>query len=172
MPQPLRWSARLKHADIEIKRKTITCKSDALNKYGKIGKCCFANFPTNKYGIKRWSILIKQLNRWIILGVCQINHAQKHQFEYIDLFDTGHGHYCISSYGFTYSHSKKTTVGSFHINAGDVIHFEFDSNTGRLTFDNNNGMRITMGVEKKKEEKYAICAYLAAKGNSIELIDY
>lgn len=68
-------------------------------------------------------------------GICQIRQAKEHQFGDWDWAKLGHGHYCVSSYGLVLSHSDDSvnfTQKSFRFRAGDVLHFEYDSQMSKL----------------------------------------
>lgn len=60
---------------------------------------------------------------------------------------------------------------SFRFKAGDVLQFEYDSIMGKMIVTKNNNQQYEMDIEKKADEKYAICAYLFKSGDSVELTD-
>lgn len=51
---------------------------------------------------------------------------------------------------------------------GDVLYFEFDSTINKLAITKNNSSeRYEMDIEKRKAEKYTVCAYLMGSEDSV-----
>jgi hypothetical protein len=115
-------------------------------------------------GLRRWSVRIAKMQYGMYIGMCQIRQAQSHKFEEWNWRNIGHGHYCVTSHGYVYSHSDASANCnklSFEFGTGDVLHFEYDPKQGKLTVQNQKGGRYEWSVERKGE-KYAVCAYLSS----------
>lgn len=85
----------------------------------------------------------------------------------------GHGHYCLKSDGYVYSHSDSNInykILSFSFKTGDLLQFKYDRKQNRLTVTNQKDDRFEI-IFERKGEIYAACAYLKDIGDSIELID-
>lgn len=70
-------------------------------------------------------------------------------FEKWDWWNVGHGHYCVQSYGFVYSHSDANVNNkqkSFGFKKDDVLQFKFDSIKGKFTLTKNNSKKYEMNV--------------------------
>jgi hypothetical protein len=116
---------------------------------------------------------LPKCSEWMAIGMCQIRQAQSHQFEGWIWSNIGHGHYCVDSNGFVFSHSDASAnckTLSFEFGTGDVLRFEYDPKQGKLTVQNQKGGRYEWSVERKGE-KYAVCAYLFDIGDAAELMD-
>lgn len=72
--QPLKWSPRLKNAELEISGKTITRNDGAWrNRYGYLGVCGLTNNlidVIDHNGKSKWAIQIKKLENWMYIGIC------------------------------------------------------------------------------------------------------
>jgi hypothetical protein len=82
----------------------------------------------------RWSILVNT-PRWTCVGICQVQQASSRRFEEFGLDRMGHGHYCLASSGYVYSHSDRKVnfeSKSFTFRAGNVLHFEYSQANGKL----------------------------------------
>jgi hypothetical protein len=124
-------------------------------------------------GLRRWSVRIAKKQQWMYIGMCQIRQAQSHQFEEWIWRNIGHGHYCVGSSKYVFSHSDASAnakILSFEFGTGDVLRFEYDPKQGKLTVQNQKGGRCELSVERKGE-KYAVCAYLRDIGDAAELMD-
>jgi hypothetical protein len=136
--------------------------------------CCLGGeMGDSDGGLRRWSVRIAKMQYGMAIGMCQIRQAQSHQFERWSWRNIGHGHYCVDSNGFVYSHSDASAnckTLSFKFGTGDVLRFEYDPKQGKLTVQNQKGGRYELSVERKGE-KYAVCAYLEQIGDAAELMD-
>lgn len=172
--QPFKWQPRLKHSDINIKGNTITCMINGRNGYGRWGICSLTDPILNEKGIHKWSVQINKLKEGMYLGMCQIRQACSHRFEYWGWQGIGHGHYCVSSKGYIYTHIddelNRKIINDFKFYEGDFLQFEYNSILNKLVVVDNNRLLYNMDVEKDTAENYAICAYLFDSGDSIELI--
>jgi hypothetical protein len=103
--------------------------------------------------------------------MCRIGHAQTHNFQKWDWKSIGHGHYCIFSDGFTYSHSDAEAnyrFKSFKFKKGDVLLFKYDRILNKLRVQKQSE-HFEMDVEKSIIENYSPCVYL--KKDSVKFIN-
>lgn len=103
----LKWSPRLKHSDAEINRKILSRTNNRLSRFGFSSVCGLMETisEATHSGKYEWAVRINSLRNYMYIGICQIRQASKHMFENWGWRYVGHGHYCITSYGFAYSHS-------------------------------------------------------------------
>lgn len=73
----LKWSARLKHSDIQINGRVLSCIADRRNRYGFLGMCGLTNSlsaATNN-GRCKWELKINRFEGGIDIGICQMRQA-------------------------------------------------------------------------------------------------
>jgi hypothetical protein len=166
------WSASQRHSHIAINGGSISRTSKRDGNYWDV--CCLGGeMGDSDGGLRRWSVRIAKMQYGMVIGMCQIRQAQSHKFEEWNWRNIGHGHYCVTSHGYVYSHSDASANCnklSFEFGTGDVLHFEYDPKQGKLTVQNQKGGRYEWSVERKGE-KYAVCAYLSYIGDAAELMD-
>jgi hypothetical protein len=170
------WSAPQRHSDIAINggsiSRTAITNRDSHDNYWPV--CCLGGeMGDSDGGLRRWSVRIAKMHFGMGIGMCQIRQAQSHKFEMWNWRNIGHGHYCVASHGYVYSHSDASANFkqlSFEFGMGDVLRFEYDPKQGKLKVQNQKGGRCELSVERKGE-KYAVCAYLINIGDAAELMD-
>lgn len=89
----MKWSPRFRHTDISIKGKTIM----RIEKQIPSLAGCLGNIVMNDTGnaIYRWSVRIDSMQRWLWVGMGQIQKASQQFSKTSRLPSIGHGHYCI-----------------------------------------------------------------------------
>lgn len=142
---PLKWNARLKHHTVEIRGKSIIRKA-LYSEFGylAIGGLACETIETNEHGKYKWTLRVSKLRKAIFVGICQIKQAQQHHFGIYNWGDIGHGHYCIDSEGWVFSHCDDKVnyrQESFKFKEGDVLQFEHDSIMGKFTVTKNYSQR-------------------------------
>lgn len=147
--------------------------TDWVNRFGCFGVCCLANgaFEGEQH---KWAIRVSAMKRWIIIGICQIEKAEENQFEERGFKESMHGHYCVVSNGFVFSHSDaevNSTVKSFKFRKGNVLQFEYKPELAKLIVTKDNNERIETVFKIEVGKKYAPFVYFIDSEDSVKLIE-
>jgi hypothetical protein len=111
--------------------------------------CCLGGeMGDSDGGLRRWSVRFAKMQSGMGIGMCQIRQAQSHKLEGWNLSNIEHGHYCVDSNGYVFSHSDASANKylSFTFGTGDVLRFEYDPKQGKLTVQNQKGGRYEWSV--------------------------
>jgi hypothetical protein len=110
-----KWSRFLSSIAYGVRRRgTATSQSTAAASAAPLTKrdgnywnvCCLGGeMGDSDGGLRRWSVRIAKMQQWMVIGMCQIRQAQSHKFEGWNWSNIGHGHYCVTSHGYVFSHS-------------------------------------------------------------------
>jgi hypothetical protein len=97
--------------------------------------CCLNNNSLSDIKPQKWSVRILKLRNYMYLGICLLKSVESHNFRMWPWRDIGHGHYCVCSDGYAYSHSNSDInfeINSFTFEAGDILHFKYYPVQGKL----------------------------------------
>lgn len=168
-----RWTASLKHPTIDVNGGVVTKTSSCRALEESVCAMSMRTLNPLPATTYRWSFRILKLADRINLGLALETHVKLHGFVHWNWSNIGHGHYLVSSYGRTTSHSNVKVNGkfkAFEYGQGDVLSFAYRE--GVLTVTKNHDKEFKFEVVAPPEgDPYRAVVYLENAGDSVELLD-
>lgn len=159
-----KWSARLRHPEVEISKATATRREKAA--MGDWNYVCVMSEPLPP----RSSFAIRVLSRryGMLVGIGLDKPIQAHNFrDWHWPSKGGHGLYVLESDGLLFCHTLDQNCDrGFGFSAGDVLSFEFDSPSGFLQIGRGDHK---IRVKFDAGPSYRACVYMYDVGDAVEL---
>jgi hypothetical protein len=169
----MKWSARLKHEDIEICGTKISRKSkEGVHSVLSIG--ALIDIPLEN-GVYNWCLRVDLMAMYIGVGICLENAVFKTRFVKGNWCDLGHEHYVAWEDGLTFSHSDchlNEKKGKIRFKTGDVVNLSYDTRNKLLTISKPDASIELWVASPPAGQNYRPCVYMNSLGEGVSLVSF